>query len=125
MKESSATGTSTRRLRIRPVRDALIAGIVVFLVALMPSLTLYVQASNAYREDIHGRILDVARAAAMRVDGDRHWQLASSERNGSELHEHLARPLYGLLSTVPALRGASTMVMVDGQVHIGLDVASP
>ncbi len=42
MNESTAADTSKRRLHIRPVRDALIAGTVVFLVALIPGLTLYV-----------------------------------------------------------------------------------
>jgi diguanylate cyclase (GGDEF)-like protein/PAS domain S-box-containing protein len=125
MSKSTATGTSKHQSHIRPVRDALISGIVVFLVALIPALILYVQAANAYRDDIHSRLLDLARVAAMRVDGDRLGQLGSPERNASELHEPLSRPLHELMSTLPALRGVSPMIMQNGRVYIALDVTSP
>lgn len=107
------------------MRDGVIVAFVIFLIALISILTMYIQATNAYQVQIHKHLLDNARAAATLVDGDLHLQLDSPDKNGSELHQQMLKPLYDFLEAVRGVHYLYTMVLIDDQVYFVLDSPSP
>jgi PAS domain S-box-containing protein len=125
MSDSTFNREEAPWLSFRPVRDGLMVGLVLFLVALVGIFTTHQRGAIEYEREVRAHLLDVARAAALLIDGDEHAMLQSPEQEGSEHHHRLIAPLHALLESMPIVRHVYTMVMIDDRVYFVLDAPSP
>jgi PAS domain S-box-containing protein len=112
-------------LTIRPVRDGVIVGMVLFLVALIGIATTHQRGAIAYEEEVRSHLLDLAHAASLLIDGDKHELLTSPDQEGSDIHQQMIESLSAFLARVSGTRYVYTMVMVDDHPHFVLDAPSP
>lgn len=109
---------------IRPLQDALIAGLVVFLISGAGICYVGWQALDAQREIVRSDLLRMARAAAALVDGDTHQQLIASGATLDAQYKQLIEPLAKFHRNVPELAYVYTLVTLGDTMAIGLDTAN-
>ena len=78
---------------VRPVRDGVLTAVAVFLISSLGLGFLYQSARTLQLESVQSELAQLARAAAVQVDGDLHRTLTRPEQAGSEAHLKVLGPL--------------------------------
>ncbi len=87
------TTTAPSRTAIRPVRDGLLASVVVFLVSCLGIALTYERAAEAHFSAVRGELLQLGRTAATLVDPAVHERLREPAQTGSAEHLNALAPL--------------------------------
>ncbi|MBK8284115.1 MAG: hypothetical protein IPK97_04160 [Ahniella sp.] len=85
--------TARQRSPISPIRDGVLAGVVVFLVSCLGVWLTYERAAEAQFRAVQGELLQLGRTAATLVDPDIHEQLRDTSQTGSAAHLGALEPL--------------------------------
>ena len=99
----------------RPVRDGIAAALGVLLIASLGIIFLYRAAREIQIEAVQSELVQLARAAAVQVDGDLHRTLTSPEQAGSPVHLALLKPLVDFHKSTANLIYVYTAIY-DGKV---------
>ena len=99
----------------RPVRDGLVAAAAVLLISSLGLIVLYRSAREIQLEAVQSELAQLARAAAVQVDGDLHRTLVAPEQAGSPAHLDLLRPLVAFHKSTANLIYVYTAIL-DGDV---------
>lgn len=78
---------------IRPIRDALVAGAVVFLISCLGIALVFHRAEESHLEAVRWELLQLARTAATLVDPVLHEQLQKPDQTLSPIHLQALKPL--------------------------------
>jgi len=113
------TVTSTRP-RIRPIRDGLLAGLVVVLVSCLGIGLTYRRAMDAQFGAIQDELLQLARVAATLVDPTTHDQLRDASMDKSALHLDALAPLVAFHKAARNIIYLYTAREVDGRIEFVL-----
>jgi signal transduction histidine kinase/ActR/RegA family two-component response regulator len=92
-KPSRAPGERVLARVARPVRDGVVAAVGVLLISSLGLSFLYRSARAIQLEAVQSELAQLARAAAVQVDGDLHRTLRTPEQAGSAAHLALLAPL--------------------------------
>jgi|GEM_PF-2846891 len=112
------SATSDFRLRIRPVREAILAALTVFLVSCVGLFLVYHNARQAQIETVRDDLASLARSLAVQIDGDAHRTLASPEQLGTPAHLRTVAPLVAFHRANPRIFYVYTAVLKEGRIYI-------
>jgi signal transduction histidine kinase/ActR/RegA family two-component response regulator len=112
--ESPARRTKSR---IHPLRDALLAGLLTFLVSAIGLAIIYVKAREAQLEAVRQELLQLASTTAAQVDGDLHATLISEDQLDGPAYRRAAEPLVRMHRAAHDVYYVYTGIMRDGRVH--------
>lgn len=106
---------------VRPVRDAVLAATVVFLVSAcgLGVTTLFARAEQL--QEVRNELLEVALIAATRIDGDVHQRIRRPEDEGGLDYRAVVTPLAGVQYAAADVRSLYTAVLRDGAVRFVVD----
>jgi signal transduction histidine kinase/ActR/RegA family two-component response regulator len=113
-----------QRRKIHPLRDALLAGVLTFVVSAVGLAILYLKAHEAEVDAVRIELLQLARATAAQIDGDLHETLVSPEQQGSPEHLALLEPLARMHRATHDIYYVYTGVYRDGRIYWVLDGAN-
>jgi signal transduction histidine kinase/CheY-like chemotaxis protein len=113
-----------QRRKIHPLRDALLAGILTFVISAVGLTILYLRARDAQIEAVRTELLQLARATAAQIDGDLHRTLVSPAQQGSAEHLRLLEPLARMHRNTRDIYYVYTGVYRDGRIYWVLDGAN-
>ncbi len=121
-------GTSTPVLthpqrQIHPAREGVLVATVVLLVACGVLAYTYSYARRAQIESVRTELLQLAKAAAIQIDGDLHETLVAPEQSGSPQHLRALEPLLKMQRATQDLIYVYTATLHDGQIAFILDTA--
>jgi len=112
-------------LRIRPVRDAIAAALLVFLSSAVCTLVIDHFLLDAQLHHVQHDLQRFASAAAAMVDGDKHRQLAETAGStDSPLYQELIDPLVTMHRRMPDFAYLYSFVERDGKLYFVLDTAT-
>jgi signal transduction histidine kinase/CheY-like chemotaxis protein len=114
----------TRRRKIHPFRDALIAAVFTFAVSAVGLSILYLRARDAQVDAVRSELLQLARATAAQIDGDLHRTLVSPAQQGSPEHLRLLEVLARMHRATKDIYYVYTGVYRDGRIYWVLDGAN-
>jgi signal transduction histidine kinase/CheY-like chemotaxis protein len=109
--------------QIHPVREGLLVAVAVLTVASAVLAYTYSYARRAQIESVRTELLQLAKAAAIQIDGDLHETLVSPEQTGSPQHLRALEPLLKLQRATKDLLYIYTATLHDGQIAFILDTA--
>lgn len=109
---------------IRPFRDGLVIGFIVWISAGLCLLSLYHWTHRALIRDVRDDLEQFARIAAPLVDGDLHEQLTSPAQVNTTLHKKALAPLIRLHRSIPSAAYLYTCISVSNQVRFVLDTST-
>ena len=98
----------------------LLAGVVVLVISSLGLFSLGYSAHRAQLEAVRTELKQLARAAAVQVDGDLHRTIRSPLQAGSPEHLAALRPLVKFHQATTDLIYVYTAVLVDGRIHFVL-----
>ena len=107
-----------------PVRDGILAGLAVFVIALSSLLLMDMEALRQQRLTIKDSLERTARTAAGLVDGDAHAEMVRSGKVDPEVYERLISPLVEFHRQAPEIAYLYTLVEKGGQLYFALDTAT-
>lgn len=107
------------------MRDACIAGIIVFAVAASVAYFVYVSAGKALKQEVQGYILSLASSAAQLTDGDLHQLITRPEDQGNATYNRLREPFFKLLRANPSIAFIYTAIQRDDKIFFILDASIP
>lgn len=124
-KEPSESQHSSAGQRRRARWEAVILSAVVLIVVAAAILGLWLTSRQSAFDGFRGRLIDLAREAAVSIDPELHERIRRPEQlNGPEYVRAVA-PLRRICLAVPSIHYAYTMVLSGGEVHFVLDAADP
>ena len=109
---------------IRPVRDGIVVGLIVWLSAGLSILGIYNWTHQALIHDVRGDLEQFAKIAAPLVDGNLHEQLVSPAQLNGEVHKKVLAPLVRFHRAIPSVAYVYTCVLVSNEVHFVLDTST-
>ncbi|PTX93083.1 hypothetical protein DB345_15750 [Spartobacteria bacterium LR76] len=107
-----------------PVRDGILAGLAVFVIALSSLLLMDIEALRQQRITIKDSLERTARTAAGLVDGDAHQEMVRSGKVEPATYERLIAPLVKFHHRAPEIAYLYTLIEKDGQLYFVLDTAT-
>ncbi len=107
-----------------PVRDGILAGLAVFVIALSSLLLMNIEALRQQRLAIRESLERTARTAAGLVDGDLHAEMVRSGKADPATYERLIAPLVQFHRQAPEIAYLYTVVEKGGQLYFVLDTAT-
>ena len=110
---------------IHPVRDGVVSGLVVFLVASLSLVTVYLRSTDAVRTQVRRNLVALAQVAASTVDGDLHQTLRSAEQENSAAYRQAVESLRRLRERAPEIKFVYTVTLVHDQCYFVLDPTPP
>src|SRR4051812_7092140 len=116
--------TPIQRRSIHPLRDALLAGVLTFLVSAIGLAILYLRARDAQVDAVRTELLQLARATAAQIDGDLLKTLVSPAQQGSPEHLRLLAPLARMHRATHDIYYVYTGVYRNGRIYWVLDGAN-
>ena len=107
----------------RPVRDGLVAVIAVLLISSLGIVFLYRSARDIQIEAVRSELVQLARSAAIQVDGDLHRAIVSPNQAGSSVHRKLLEPFVAFHGATSNLIYVYTAILDHGVVRyvVGTD----
>ncbi|HLP07073.1 MAG TPA: ATP-binding protein [Opitutaceae bacterium] len=112
-----------RQRQIHPFREGLLVALIVLAVASAVLAYTYSYARRAQIESVRTELIQLARAAAVQIDGDLHETLVSPEQSGSPPHLRALEPLLKMQRATHDLLYIYTATLHDGQIAFILDTA--
>jgi signal transduction histidine kinase/DNA-binding response OmpR family regulator len=112
-----------RQRQIHPIREGLLVAVTVLTVATAVLAYTYSYARRAQIESVRTELLQLAKAAAVQIDGDLHETLVSPEQSGSPQHLRALEPLLKMQRATQDLLYIYTATLHDGQISFILDTA--
>ena len=109
--------------QIHPTREGFIVALVVMSVACGVLAYTYTYARRAQIESVRTELIQLAKAAAVQIDGDLHETLATATQSGSPQHLRALEPLLKMQRATQDLLYIYTATLHDGQVTFILDTA--
>ncbi len=109
--------------QIHPVREGLLVGATVCAVAITVLAYTFSFARRAQIESVRTELLQLAKAAAVQIDGDLHETLVAPEQSGSAPHLRALEPLLKMQRATEDLLYIYTATLHDGQISFVLDTA--
>jgi two-component system, sensor histidine kinase len=109
--------------RIRPLREAVAAGLVTLLVSALGLGVTYYFSRQAQLEAVRNELAQLARVAASLVDGDLHGTLRSVDQQGSPDYRRALTPLVRFHKATEDVIYVYTHVLHEGRVVYVLDSA--
>lgn len=116
---------SSHLASIRPLRDGVVAGVVLLVTSGLSILALYRGASRCYTEEVHSNLLRIGEAASTVIDVDVLRRINSPEQQNGPEFEQVAGPLRRILKATKSLKYVYTAALVDGEVRFVVDCAEP
>jgi len=113
-----------RGRKIRPLRNALLAGICTFAVSAVGLAIMYLRARDAQVDAVRTELLQLARVTAAQMDGDRLKTLVSPAQQGSPLHLQLLAPMVRMHRATHDILYVYTGVYRNGRIYWVLDSAT-
>ncbi len=113
-----------QRRKIHPLRDALLAGVLTFVVSAIGLAILYLRARDAQVDAVRTELLQLARATAAQIDGDLLKTLVSPAQQGSPEHLRLLAPLARMHRATHDIYYVYTGVYRNGRIYWVLDGAN-
>jgi signal transduction histidine kinase/CheY-like chemotaxis protein len=109
--------------QIHPVREGFLLALTVMVVACGVLAYTYTYARRAQIESVRTELVQLAKAAAVQIDGDLHETLTSAAQTGSPEHLRALEPLVKMQRATQDLIYIYTATLHDGQVTFILDTA--
>ncbi len=109
--------------QIHPAREGVLVAATVLTVAAAVLTYTYSYARRAQIESVRTELLQLAKAAAVQIDGDLHETLVSPEQTGSPQHLRALEPLLKMQRATKDLLYIYTATLHDGQINFILDTA--
>jgi len=109
--------------QIHPAREGVLVAAAVLAVAAAVLAYTYSFARRAQIESVRTELLQLAKAAAVQIDGDLHETLVSPEQTGSPQHLRALEPLLKMQRATKDLLYIYTATLHDGQIDFILDTA--
>ncbi|MBK6942973.1 MAG: hypothetical protein IPH13_22610 [Planctomycetes bacterium] len=106
---------------IQPVRDGVLATLLIVVAALAASLVFYLHSKDALENEVREDLRRVARLAATFVDGDLHRTFTHPAQEFSPEYARAIEPLARIQTASEELRFVYTCVLVDDEVRFVLD----
>jgi signal transduction histidine kinase/CheY-like chemotaxis protein len=113
-----------QRRKIHPLRDAMLAGVLTFVVSAIGLAILYLRARDAQVEAVRTELLQLARATAAQIDGDLLKTLVSPAQQRSPEHLRLLAPLARMHRATHDIYYVYTGVYRNGRIYWVLDGAN-
>lgn len=107
--------------KINPLREAILFGVFLFVIACISSLTMYRQASRAYQHQLRSEIARLTSLFATAVDGDLQEKLVKPEQESGVDYQKAVLALRKLWAEVPEIRFVYTAVLKNNKVYFVLD----
>jgi PAS domain S-box-containing protein len=108
-------------LRIYPIREGVLIGLLVFAAGALSIGFHYHKSSQLYEQQMRDKLLVIAHTAAALVDGDLHRTIDDPEREATADYEKAVDPLRRVLRSIPEVRFLYTGVLIADQVYFILD----
>ena len=109
--------------QIHPAREGVLVAAAVLAVATAVLAYTYAYARRAQYESVRTELLQLAKAAAVQIDGDLHETLVSPEQTGTPQHLRALEPLLKMQRATKDLLYIYTATLHDGQINFILDTA--
>ncbi|MBK8479107.1 MAG: response regulator [Opitutaceae bacterium] len=109
--------------QIHPLREGFLVGVTVLVVACSVLAYTYTYAHRAQIESVRTELVQLAKAAAVQVDGNLHETLTDAAQSGSAPHLRALEPLLKMQRATQDLLYIYTATLHDGQVTFILDTA--
>ena len=123
MEGNDTPATELPQRQIHPIREGFIVALTVLLVACGVLAYTYTYARRAQIESVRTELVQLAKAAAIQIDGDLHESLTSAAQTGSAEHLRALEPLIRMQRATQDLLYIYTATLHDGQVTFILDTA--
>lgn len=107
--------------RIQPVRDGVLASLLIIAAALATSLVFYLHSKDALENEVREDLRRVARLTATFVDGDLHRTFTQPDQESTPEYARAIEPLARIQAASEELRFVYTCVLVDDEVRFVLD----
>ncbi|MFT3830827.1 MAG: ATP-binding protein [Opitutaceae bacterium] len=114
---------TNRQRQIHPIREGLLVALTVLAVASAVLAYTYSYARRAQIESVRTELVQLARAAAVQIDGDLHETLVAAEQSGTPPHLRALEPLLKMQRATHDLLYIYTATLHDGQIAFILDTA--
>ncbi len=113
-------------MTVRPLRDAIMTGLLIFLAAGICILVVEWASQKAQMDLIREDLLRYANAAAALIDGDKHRLLVSPEQTDSPEYRELIEPMVAMHQRAPEIAYLYTFIYSDKdqKLHFVLDTAT-
>ncbi len=109
--------------QINPMREGFVVGAMVLAVSSAVLAYTYTYARRAQIESVRTELVQLAKAAAVQIDGDLHETLVSPDQSGSPSHLSALEPLLKMQRATEDLIYIYTATLHDGQIAFILDTA--
>lgn len=106
---------------IQPVRDGVLASLLIIAAALAASLVFYLHSKDALENEVREDLRRVARLAATFVDGDLHRTFTHPDQEATPEYTRAIEPLARIQAASEELRFVYTCVLVGDEVRFVLD----
>jgi len=108
-----------------PIRDALMAGIIVLLISCSTCYVVYVSASNDLKKTVQNNLLNIAKSAEEFLDKDAHQKITKPEEYGTPEYEAVRAPFFKLLRANINIKFIYTVIKQDNKYYFILDSSIP
>ena len=105
--------------------EAVILSTVVLIVVAAAILGLWLTSRQSAFDGFRGRLIDLAREAAVSIDPELHERIRRPDQLNSPEYVRAVEPLRRIRRAVPTIHYAYTIVLAGGEVHFVLDAADP
>lgn len=122
---NGATASVAAGQRRRARWEAVILSTVVLIVVAAAILGLWLTSRQSAFDGFRGRLMDLAREAAVSIDPELHERIRRPEQLNSPEYLRAVEPLRRIRRAVPSIHYAYTMVLSGGEAHFVLDAADP
>jgi signal transduction histidine kinase len=103
---------------IRPLRDGLLAGLVVFSVSCVGLALVYHFSRQTQIDAVRAELAVLARTLAVQLDGDLHRTITSPEQQGSPDHRRFLAPMVAFHQANPSLFYVYTAVLRNDRIFV-------
>lgn len=103
------------------MRDAVRAGLAIFIVSAITNATVFFQACNELKQEVRAELTDLAKLAALQTDGDAHQRIRTEEDRETRLYQNLLVPYLEILKTHEDLIYIYTVILKDEKAYFILD----
>ena len=110
---------------IRPLREGIAVGIVLFATVALSILGLYLTAVETYTTGLRNSLMRQAEAVASTVDGDLHRSFTQPADEAKPEYDRAIAPLKRARNNIEGVRFIYTVNLVDGQRRFVLDATPP
>lgn len=106
---------------INPKRDGILAGALIFAVAAVASLAVYIASQIAMKAEIRENLKGLAQAAANMVDVKAHLTLDTPEEKNNEVYRKVEEPFRAMINGDENLAYIYTVVQKDEKIYFIVD----